>query len=670
MKTKLVFPAFWTCSAPYLSVPSLVAYLKAHGKEVEQIDLNLEFTDRILSKDFLKFCLTKHSNSTDNSNQKYIPYLDAIGKYVYKNIEEQKVILRSETALDILVYEKCCNFIAMGFSIVNAAFPDEIINLNSYKSAYDIDSFHSILQSSRDAYAETNGSLVQLLTSYFIDDLTNGTDLIGISLTGLNQIIPAFVLAGMIKRKNRSIRIVIGGSIPTRWFADQRNLPNIFEFVDYVIVNEGEEPLVALIDYIEGKIPIDKIPQLYYLDDSGKVTFNDLSVDGLDICSFPTPIFNKTDINRYLSPVPTLPLLGCRGCYWCKCTFCDHSFVYNNNYRPANIDKLILDIRLYISEYNVRHINFHDEAMVPNGLLELSKRLISERIDIKWSTDARLDRGLTYDILDTAHEAGLSILFFGLESINNRIINLMKKGTHTNVTERILFDAKTVGIGSHCFFICGFPTETIEEYQETVNFISKNKEIIAFHGCSKFSLGKHSPIAKNPEKYQIRILDKNNDDSASLYYRFERTNVNSSFEERQNNVYQKVTKDLFTYAQKVLYLLFRDHWIIFWNDIEETLRRVSEITSNYPLKSGVFLIDTDDNLLVFDCETSNVFEFHRDTKFLFSLIEKNGAKGLDKIIQEVSRHFCVPQLEAENEVSEFVSLLIENNLIVMPSITS
>lgn len=154
------------------------------------------------------------------------------------------------------------------------------------------------------------------------------------------------------------------------------------------------------------------------------------------------------------------------------------------------------------------------------------------------------------------------------------------------------------------------------------------------------------------------------------YHKFERTNVNSSFEERQNNVYQKVTKDLFTYAQKVLYLLFRDHWIIFWNDIEETLRRVSEITSNYPLKSGVFLIDTDDNLLVFDCETSNVFEFHRDIKFLFSLIEKNGAKALDKIIQEVSRHFCVPQLEAENEVSEFVSLLIENNLIVMPSITS
>ena len=670
MKTKLVFPGFWTCSAPYLSLPSLTAFLRMHGKDVEQIDLNLEFTDRILSKDFLDYCLHKYEDIVEIDDQQVVPYLDAIGKYVCENIEEQKNIMRSNEALDILVYEKCCYFIAMAFSIINAAFPGEAVDHYTYDSTYDRDSFSSILKCAQDAYSESTGSLVQLLTSYYIDDLIDGADLIGISLTGINQIIPSFVLAGMIKKKNPAIKIVLGGSVPTRWFADRNNLPNIFEFVDYVIVNEGEVPIVALVDYLEGRSSIQDVPQLFYLNDNKEITYNNLPISNPEICALPTPVFNKADIGRYLSPVPSLPLLGCRGCYWCKCTFCDHSFVYNNDYRPANVDKVLFDINNYIDEYNVRYINFHDEAMTPSGLLGLSNRLIEDGADIKWSTDARLDRGLTYDILKTAHKAGLSILFFGLESINNRVIKLMNKGTHVDVSKRILTDAKMVGIGAHCFFICGFPTETIEEYQETVDFVIRNKDIIACQGCSEFSLGKHSPIAKEPEKYKIRILDKDYPDSASLNYKFERIDVDNEYEEKRKAAYSNVTKHLFTYAQRVLCRLFREHWVIYWDHIEETLKKASEVTNSYPLKSGVFPIETDDQLLVFDCATSEVFEFSKETKYLFNLIEENGGKQIDVIVRKASKHFNMPEDEMKDKLSEFLSLLIEKSIIFVPELSN
>lgn len=670
MKTKLVFPGFWTCSAPYLSLPSLTAFLRMHGKDVEQIDLNLEFTDRILSKDFLDYCLHKYEDIVEIDDQQVVPYLDAIGKYVCENIEEQKNIMRSNEALDILVYEKCCYFIAMAFSIINAAFPGEAVDHYTYDSTYDRDSFSSILKCAQDAYSESTGSLVQLLTSYYIDDLIDGADLIGISLTGINQIIPSFVLAGMIKKKNPAIKIVLGGSVPTRWFADRNNLPNIFEFVDYVIVNEGEVPIVALVDYLEGRSSIQDVPQLFYLNDNKEITYNNLPISNPEICALPTPVFNKADIGRYLSPVPSLPLLGCRGCYWCKCTFCDHSFVYNNDYRTANVDKVLFDINNYIDEYNVRYINFRDEAMSPSGLLGLSNRLIEDGADIKWSTDARLDRGLTYDILKTAHKAGLSILFFGLESINNRVIKLMNKGTHVDVSKRILTDAKMVGIGAHCFFICGFPTETIEEYQETVDFVIRNKDIIACQGCSEFSLGKHSPIAKEPEKYKIRILDKDYPDSASLNYKFERIDVDNEYEEKRKAAYSNVTKHLFTYAQRVLCLLFREHWVIYWDHIEETLKKASEVTNSYPLKSGVFPIETDDQLLVFDCATSEVFEFSKETKYLFNLIEENGGKQIDVIVRKASKHFNMPEDEMKDKLSEFLSLLIEKSIIFVPELSN
>lgn len=578
--------------------------------------------------------------------------------------------MRSNEALDILVYEKCCYFIAMAFSIINAAFPGEAVDHYTYDSTYDRDSFSSILKCAQDAYSESTGSLVQLLTSYYIDDLIDGADLIGISLTGINQIIPSFVLAGMIKKKNPAIKIVLGGSVPTRWFADRNNLPNIFEFVDYVIVNEGEVPIVALVDYLEGRSSIQDVPQLFYLNDNKEITYNNLPISNPEICALPTPVFNKADIGRYLSPVPSLPLLGCRGCYWCKCTFCDHSFVYNNDYRPANVDKVLFDINNYIDEYNVRYINFRDEAMSPSGLLGLSNRLIEDGADIKWSTDARLDRGLTYDILKTAHKAGLSILFFGLESINNRVIKLMNKGTHVDVSKRILTDAKMVGIGAHCFFICGFPTETIEEYQETVDFVIRNKDIIACQGCSEFSLGKHSPIAKEPEKYKIRILDKDYPDSASLNYKFERIDVDNEYEEKRKAAYSNVTKHLFTYAQRVLCLLFREHWVIYWDHIEETLKKASEVTNSYPLKSGVFPIETDDQLLVFDCATSEVFEFSKETKYLFNLIEENGGKQIDVIVRKASKHFNMPEDEMKDKLSEFLSLLIEKSIIFVPELSN
>lgn len=654
-----------------MSVPSLAAYLKSHNKDVEQIDLNLEFFDKLLSKEFIDLCIEKYETEViDIEDTRIAPYFSAIGKYVSDNIDKQKAIFRSHKALDIHVYEKCSYFMAMSFAIINATFPGEKIDHYHYESSYNRSSFKSILDSARDSYHGKNSTLLSLLTSYFIDDIIQDVNLIGISLTGLNQIIPSFVLAGAIKRKNPNIKIILGGSVPTRWFAEQRDAPNIFEFVDYVITNEGEVPLVSLIDYLEGKISIENVPQLIYLSANNEITYNNLPITNPDMCSFPTPVFNKKDVRRYLSPVPTLPLLGCRGCYWRKCTFCDHSFVYNNSYRAADIDKIVDDVMTYINEYGVNHINFHDEAMTPKGIQNLSELLLQKGIEIKWSTDARLDKGLTYEVLDKAHQAGLSILFFGLESINQRIIDLMNKGTQTDITRQILFDATKAGIGTHCFFICGFPTETIQEYQDTVNFVKENSNIIASHGCSEFSLSRHSPIARDPEKFHIKMNKIWNKDDASLDYKFERLDVDESYEEERKKIYTKVTKKVITYAQKVSWIIMRDHWIIFWNDIHRIISQIKNIAEKHVLKSGIFLINDNECLLVFDCATSNVFEFDLSAKYIFELIKEFGCNSQEIIISKASQHFGISEEEAECSITEFISLLKEKNLIFMPEAES
>ncbi len=663
MNTKLVFPAFWICNAPYLSVPCLTAYLKEKGHDVEQIDLNLEFTDKMLSKEFIKLCLKRLS---ENPEKRSIPYLKQIAQFVCDGIEKHKNLFRSEQALDLDIYEKCRNFIALAFSIINEAFPTEKIDHYFYESPYNRNSFRSILDSAEDAFNGENKSLVSLLGSYYIDELVQETNLIGISLTGLDQIIPSFVLAGQIKKANPEVKIVLGGSVPTRWFADQSVAPNIFKHIDYVIINEGEVPLAALIAHLEGDIPIDQVPQLVYLNNENEITYTQLPITNLLMCQLPTPIFNKKDIKRYLSPIPALPLLGSRGCYWCKCAFCDHSFVYNNSFRPADVNKIIDDISVYIREYDVHYINFHDEAMTPKGISALSDQLIEKGLNIKWSTDARLDKGLSYEVLEKAHKAGLSILFFGLESINPRVVKLMNKGTEVDRTRHILADATQIGIGSHLFFICGFPTETIQEYRETMDFIRENRNIIACHGSSTLSLGRYSPIAQDPAKYLLRITNIGDMDNASLDYEFERLNEAPEIDAERKKVVKEANTKIITYSKRMFNLLFREHWIIFWENIKELTAQRREREAKHVLKSGVFVIDTNGGVVVYNCTTNEVLEFDKSAGYVLELIDELGCSEPTAVFTAAAQHFDLPYAEAQEAISNFIDLLKEKQVIYIP----
>ena len=146
--------------------------------------------------------------------------------------------------------------------------------------------------------------------------------------------------------------------------------------------------------------------------------------------------------------------------------------------------------------------------------------------------------------------------------------------------------------------------------------------------------------------------------------------MDNEYEEKRKAAYSNVTKHLFTYAQRVLCLLFREHWVIYWDHIEETLKKASEVTNSYPLKSGVFPIETDDQLLVFDCATSEVFEFSKETKYLFNLIEENGGKQIDVIVRKASKQFNMPEDEMKDKLSEFLSLLIEKSIIFVPELSN
>ncbi|MBU5427697.1 B12-binding domain-containing radical SAM protein [Tissierella pigra] len=660
MKTKLIFPPFWICNAPYLSVPSLVAFLEHNNVEVEQIDLNLEFIDKMLSSEFLKLC--KNRIYLQDENNEVTPYFKEIINFGINNIEMQKDIFRSERSLNISTYEQSKNTIALAFAIINKSFKGENIENYYYESSYNREDFRSIIQAANDSFNNMNETLISILFNYFIDDIVKNADLIGFSLTGLDQIIPTFILAGAIKRVNSDIKIVIGGSIPTRWFARKEYAPYLFDYIDYVILNEGEKPLLSLIQYLNNERTIESVPQLVYAVNN-KIMFNDLTAECVPMSNIPTPVFNINDLERYLTPKKVLPLLGSRGCYWRKCTFCDHSFIYKDTFRQAPVDKIIGDLKIYAEKYGAHYVNFHDEAMTPSIMEELSRKIIDSNLSVKWSTDARLDKKLTYDILELASKSGLSVIFFGLESVNDRVVGLIDKGTKIDITQRIIEDVKRAGIASHMFFICGFPTETIMEYQETINFIEINKDIIASHGCSRFGLGKYSPIAKNPQKYNVIITNLYEDFNASLSYKFTRIDIEKNYFDKIEKLYSYVTKELETYAQKIFHIIIREHWVIFWESLDFILSDVENKKNSKCLKSGVFVIETESQILLYDSAAKEVFEFDLSAKFVIDLIFEYGIDDKKRLIQKSSEHYNISQDQISESIEEFTNLLKEKELV-------
>lgn len=111
------------------------------------------------------------------------------------------------------------------------------------------------------------------------------------------------------------------------------------------------------------------------------------------------------------------------------------------------------------------------------------------------------------------------MLFFGLESYVQRILDKMKKGVEKSIIKRILDESANAGIFNHVFFICGFPGETVEEFKTTYEFVKKNiNKCIHSWGFSFYSLTKYSPVAMNPELYGIRMLDNPQDLALDIPY--------------------------------------------------------------------------------------------------------------------------------------------------------
>lgn len=536
MKCLLIFPPQWIPFNPHLAPAAIQGILSERGHQVDYADLNIGFYNSVLTPNFIAKSLEGAFNSyneniarvnSDRAKRENLSEFKADFQRVYLRFKEiEKInankpfvshVLSNLPAAVNIIRDKEQFYnphnLDNALAIVKGAtdilssiyYPSKINFLNvSAQSSYDFEELKSTC-------SDKGGNIFYTYYEFILPELLKSNpEFIGISLGDYTQLIPALTLAMMLKKMTKA-HISIGGNLFGRYTDVLINNPEFFtHFADSIIYNEGEKPLIELMKHLEGntgrKVKIEDVPNLIYVKDN-QVKINK-EQEPLKINELAPPDFAHFPLNIYYTPEVIFNIQTSRNCYWKKCTFCTHH--HGSKYGIKTVDKVISDIKGLQEKFGAKYFHFVDEAMSPAYLKKLSEKILEEGIDMQFYIYGRLEKEFTPDIFELAFKAGLRLVMWGFESANERIYTLMNKGelTSSEARRKILLDAYNAGVWNHLFIMFAFPSETLEEAKETVDFLRDNRKIASHSTGGKFVLLEDAPILKDPKKYFITKIEK------------------------------------------------------------------------------------------------------------------------------------------------------------------
>lgn len=562
MEILMLFPPQWTPVAPSIGIPLLKAQLQNAGYDVKVSDLNIEFFNDVLKESFLRKMLKKSqeilpelSEQIKNNNysmqnfesyplevrslllkeatvKNYLSNKLSTSESIIGSITETTSVFKSEekfynpkTLLDAQIITKAALEIALlPYSPTKISF--ERYDNPLLKFNYANIKYHCLDKSSN-IFLEYYPAKIKPL-------LETNPKYVAIAINSDSQLIPGLTLAYLIK-KNYPIHVNIGGDYFRRIIDSIKKHPEIFDiFCDSIIVEDAESSVVELAKYLQNEIPIGEVSGLIYKDKTGNVAINEVKTPPAldDIANITLDGF---DLSKYYTPEIVLPLKSNRHCSWDKCSFCD--LYYGQKFNAKSPEKLISEIKEIKEKHNISHFEFIDASIAASYFEKMSEIILKENLDIKYFSFARLESGFSKKILEQANKAGLKMLLWGFESGSRRIVELMNKGIDFDRRIQIIKDANDSGIWNEVFTMLGFPSETKDEAQMTIDIICKNLDIMQPVIPSTFHLKKHAKIRKNPEFYGITNISEPEDDFLP-HYEFESNGMNKDEIDEMIKLYQ------------------------------------------------------------------------------------------------------------------------------------
>jgi hypothetical protein len=172
--------------------------------------------------------------------------------------------------------------------------------------------------------------------------------------------------------------------------------------------------------------------------------------------------------------------------------------------RPASL--VVEDLKKITQEEKVKYVYFAVDVMAPGYLERLSDALDEARLDIRWSAEVRMERIFSKERCNKMARSGCVSISFGMESGNQRMLNLIDKGTKITFMGETMKNFAEAGIAVQLMAFSHFPTETAAERKETVGFVEQHKDHWSAGGIGKFVLTGTALVAKNPAKFGITLI--------------------------------------------------------------------------------------------------------------------------------------------------------------------
>lgn len=322
------------------------------------------------------------------------------------------------------------------------------------------------------------------------------------TLLGITSTTPCFESAKKVASSMREVSpgvpIIIGGchvtAMPRETISD--------DLFDVGVIGEGEITFLELVREIEkgGLSDPQEIKGIVYKKDD-KIIFTESREFIQDLDSLPFPARHLLPPLSSYAPTPAsyrrLPLgviVTSRGCPH-RCTFCDRS-IFGCSYRTRSADNVLDEVEELIHKYGAKEVRFFDDTftMSKKRVLEICDKFKKRRIKIPWTCLTTV-AAVSKELLKRMREAGCWQVLYGLESGDDRMLKLLKKGNTVKRNEEAVRWAKEAGLEVRGDFIVGTPGETKESLKKTLNFTLHNpldyahfNKFIPFPGTELYSM--------------------------------------------------------------------------------------------------------------------------------------------------------------------------------------
>lgn len=285
--------------------------------------------------------------------------------------------------------------------------------------------------------------------------------LIGVTAT-TSTIDTALNYLEVVKERLPDVMTVMGGPHPT--FMPRQTLES--GLVDVVVLGEGEETLREL----AGRADLSSVRGIAYRDQEGRLKLNPPRPLIKDLDALPFPARHLVPFESYgQSP----GVITSRGCVY-SCGYCSSSLIMGKKFRARSAGNVVDELEELVDQYGVRDLAFMDDTFMLNKRRagDIAEEIKNRDLEVSFVASSRVD-SVNPDLLYQLKEAGMSTIYYGVESGSQRVLDLMRKGITLKQAESAVKSAKKAGLKVLTSFILGYPGETAQDLEETIDFSIK-----------------------------------------------------------------------------------------------------------------------------------------------------------------------------------------------------